>query len=176
MSCHCQHRHQYLPSWMDGSFFTLLYCTTAWRWRRRSVHVIVCIIAFCHWLAKWMGGGKKTPAKDIFCWNKTPSLLKLEVYQAAQDSFWNNESHDFLQLLQLLYTLNDTDHAANVKSMLLKWAPLLCESILDHSLHYSGDRKDPRKLILIWYTGASYGLTLFRSDFIDYTKLYILGS
>ena len=43
----------------------------------------------------------------------------------------------------------------------------LCRSILDNSLHHSGDRKYPRKLILIWDTGYSYGLTSFRSDFID---------
>ena len=28
--------------------------------------------------------------------------------------------------------------------------------------------KDPKTLMLIWNTGASFGLTSFRSDFIDY--------
>ena len=32
---------------------------------------------------------------------------------------------------------------------------------------------DPKSLILIWETGASYGLTPFRSDFIDYVKCEI---
>jgi hypothetical protein len=32
---------------------------------------------------------------------------------------------------------------------------------------------DPKSLILIWDTGASYGLTPFRSDFIDYVKCEI---
>jgi hypothetical protein len=31
-------------------------------------------------------------------------------------------------------------------------------------------RLDPRSLILIWDTGALFGLTLFRSDFIDYVE------
>ena len=34
---------------------------------------------------------------------------------------------------------------------------------------------DPKSLILIWDTGASYGLTPFRSDFIDYVKCQILN-
>ena len=33
-----------------------------------------------------------------------------------------------------------------------------------------GGPKDPRTLILIWDTGASFGLTPFRSDFIDYVE------
>ncbi len=32
---------------------------------------------------------------------------------------------------------------------------------------------DPKSLILIWDTGALYGLTPFRSDFIDYVKCEI---
>ncbi len=33
--------------------------------------------------------------------------------------------------------------------------------------------QNPKSLILIWDTGASYGLTPFRSDFIDYVKCEI---
>ena len=33
-----------------------------------------------------------------------------------------------------------------------------------------GGNLDPRSLILIWDTGASYGLTPFHSDFIDYVE------
>ena len=46
--------------------------------------------AFFHWLAKFMGGRKNTPAKDIYCKNETPSLLTGEVSQAAQDVFCKN--------------------------------------------------------------------------------------
>ena len=47
---------------------------------------------------------------------------------------------------------------------------LLRGSILENHLHHSEERKDLRKLILIWDTGASYGLTPFRSDFIDHVR------
>jgi len=35
--------------------------------------------------------------------------------------------------------------------------------------------KDPRTMMLVWDTGASYGLTPFRSDFIDYVQCEIPG-
>jgi len=39
--------------------------------------------------------------------------------------------------------------------------------------HSAPDCLDPKTLILIWDTGASSGLTPFRSDFIDYVKCEI---
>ncbi len=36
-----------------------------------------------------------------------------------------------------------------------------------------GGKLNPHSLILIWDTGASYGLTLFHSDFIDYVECNI---
>ena len=57
---------------------------------------------------------------------------------------------------------------------MLKQSELTCGLILYHCLHRSGERKDPRKLILIGDTGASYVLTPFRSDFICYVKCGIL--
>ena len=41
-------------------------------------------------------------------------------------------------------------------------------------MHQSGQRSlDPKTLMLIWDTGASAGLTPFRSDFIDYVECEI---
>ena len=93
-----------------------------------------------------------------------------DVSQAAQDCFCDNESRDLLQMTRLLYTLNDIDHISNVKKMLFGQATLLRGSIWENYLHHSGERNYPRKLMLIWDTVAPYGLTPFRSDFIDYLK------
>ena len=41
---------------------------------------------------------------------------------------------------------------------------------MENHLNHSGDRKVPRKLILIWDAGASYGLTTFRSNSVDYVQ------
>ena len=62
-------------------FFSSPYRTTAWLWRSRSVHVSICAKGFYHSLAKFMGDRYKTPAKDDFFKNKTPSFLTGEVYQ-----------------------------------------------------------------------------------------------
>ena len=37
--------------------------------------------------------------------------------------------------------------------------------------NHSGSPIDPKTMVLIWDTGASAGLTPFRSDFIDYVKV-----
>ena len=117
-----------------------------------------------------MYGRKKTPAQDNIYGNCPPSPLKGEVYQAAQDSFFENEYHDFLQLPQLISTLNHIYPFANVNNMLLRLAALMHGLILGNCLHHSGELKDPRKLVLIWDTDNSYGLKVFRSNFIDYEK------
>ena len=52
-------------------------------------------------------------------------------------------------------------------------ATLLHGSVLEHILHNSGDRKYPIKVMLIWDTCTSYGLTQFRSDFIHCVKCNI---
>ena len=129
--------------------------------------------AFCRWLAKFTGSFKKNPARYDYCENDSPSLLTGEVSQAAQDSFCGNYSHDFLQLPQLISTPNCIDHVTNIKKLLLRREALLRGSILENSLHQSGEIKDPMKLILIWYTRASYGLTPFISDLTDYVKCNI---
>ena len=134
----------------------------------------VCDIYFCHWLSKFMGGQNKTPDQDNSCKNYSPPLLTGQVSQSAKDIFCNNESHDFLQLPQLISTPNCIDHVTNIKKLLLRREALLRGSILENSLHQSGEIKDPMKLILIWYTRASYGLTPFISNFIDYVKCDIL--
>ncbi len=43
----------------------------------------------------------------------------------------------------------------------------------ENRISFSTGLQDPKSLILIWVTGASYGLTPFRSDFIDYAKCEI---
>ena len=43
----------------------------------------------------------------------------------------------------------------------------------ENQISFSTGLQDPKSLILIWDTGTSYGLTPFRSDFIDYVKCEI---
>ena len=77
---------------------------------------------FCNLFAKFIGGRKKTPDEDIFFENETPYLLTGEVSQAAHESFSDNESYEFLQLLRLISTFKYIDYVSNVKKMLLRQA------------------------------------------------------
>ena len=61
-----------------------------------------------------------------------------------------------------------------------KNVPQLCQRLVvlsDRSLKNracnASKKIDPKNLILIWDTGASFGLTPFRSDFIDYVQAEI---
>ena len=117
-----------------------------------------------------MGDHKKNPAKAIFCENDTPYLLTGDVSQAAQESFCDNEYHNFLQLMQFIPSLNYVEHVENVNDMPSGQATLLRGSILETILHHLGYIKYPRKIVLIWNMEASYGLKLFRSYFIDFMK------
>ena len=53
---------------------------------------------------------------------------------------------------------------------LTKRANLLRGEILESWVLQNSDSKDPRTMMLVWDTGASYGLTPLSSDFIDHLK------
>ena len=82
--------------------------------------------------------------------------------------FCEDESHDFLKFPQLMSTFHKVDHVVNVNA-LLKRVNLLYENLVIQQ----GSFKDPQTLMLAWDTDASFGLTPFRSDFIDYMKCNI---
>ncbi len=48
-----------------------------------------------------------------------------------------------------------------------------CGGTYEYRISFPTGLQDPKSLILIWDTGGSYGLTPFRSDFIDYVKCEI---
>ena len=47
---------------------------------------------------------------------------------------------------------------------------MLRGQILENWLLQNSYRRDPRTMMLVWDMGASYGLTPFRSDFIEYLE------
>ena len=72
-------------------------------------------------------------------------------------------------LQKLLSLFTKIDHVVNVAD-LTKRANLLRGKILENRLLQNSDSKDPRTMMLVWDTGASYGLTPLSSDFIDHLK------
>ncbi len=73
----------------------------------------------------------------------------------------------FLWLPRLLSQFQSVDHEKNISSCIARVAAL--QGTFENR-SVPGGPKDPCTLILIWDTGASFGLTPFCSDFIDYVE------
>jgi hypothetical protein len=72
-------------------------------------------------------------------------------------------------------TFSTVDHVKNTQSCVNR-VNTLCGTFggtFKNQSSFSTGSLDPKSLILIWDTGASYGLTPFQSDFIDYVKCAI---
>ena len=61
------------------------------------------------------------------------------------------------------------DHVQNEKK-LCQCLAILSDCSLENRSCNAFETKNPKSLILIWDNGASFGLTPFRSDFIDYVE------
>jgi hypothetical protein len=75
--------------------------------------------------------------------------------------------YDYLQLPRLLSQFKSVDHEKNISSCIAQVVALWGTF---ESCPVGGGKLNPRSLILIWDTGASYGLTPFCSNFIDYVQ------
>ena len=64
-----------------------------------------------------------------------------------------------------MFSFTKIDHVANF-SGLTKKEILLRVQILDNRVLQNSDLKYPKTMMLVLDTGDSYGLTLFRSDFV----------
>jgi hypothetical protein len=82
---------------------------------------------------------------------------------------------DFLQLYRLLSTFSTVDYVKNAQSCVNRVNAHrgTYGGTYENQSSFSTCLQDPKSCILIWDTGASYGLTPFRSDFIDYVKCEI---
>ena len=76
-----------------------------------------------------------------------------------------------MQLSRLLSQFTNLDHAANASALIGRIGAL--RGVMENRVHQLSGHKDPRTMMLIWDTGASFGLTPFKSDFIDYVKCKI---
>ena len=70
---------------------------------------------------------------------------------------------------RLMAKFNEMKHFQNVETLFQR-LDILSDRSLDNRTYNACDNKNPKDLVLIWDTGASFGLTIFRSDFIDYIE------
>jgi hypothetical protein len=89
--------------------------------------------------------------------------------QSTLVSFLGHD-RDYLQLPRLLSQFQSVDHEKNISSRIARIAAL--RGTFENRPAVGADL-DPRSIILIWDTGASFGLTPFRSDFINYVECEI---
>ena len=92
---------------------------------------------------------------------------RIGIKRSTLDKFFSC-NHDFLALPRLVNSLSNRKfHEKNIKSC------LSCAAVLRgmFDVHHVGCNKDPKTMVLIWDTGASAGLTPFRSNFVDYVEV-----
>ena len=91
------------------------------------------------------------------------------IQQSTIESFCAS-GHNFLALPRLIKSLSDREyHEKNIASCLSRVAAL--RGVYD--LNHTTSEPDPRTTVLIIDTGASMGLTKYKSDFIDYVEVEI---
>ncbi len=89
--------------------------------------------------------------------------------RSTLDSFLGHD-RDYLQLPRLLSQFQSDDHEKNISSGIARIAALRGTF---ENRPAGGADLDPCSVILIWDMGASFGLTPFCSDFIDYVECKI---
>jgi hypothetical protein len=105
------------------------------------------------------------------CGVQGPCRPIVDLHTSTLDGFCDG-SKDFLKLSRLLSKFHSVDHSKNVHEC------LACVHVLRGTYGGTYGNKnsgthidvqlDPKSLMSIWDTGASFGLTPFQSDFIDY--------
>ena len=95
------------------------------------------------------------------------------VSKTARDILCDEYNRDFLQHHRLLSSFTKIFHVTNVADLTQRANPLR-DHILENQVLQNSNGNDSRTMVLVWGTGAPYGLTPFRSDFIDYMKCNIL--
>ena len=93
------------------------------------------------------------------------------VPEEVLDRFCSSRGDTFLALPRLMKKLNCQDHAVGARSV-VKRLNLFQTLNLDGSTE-NKKRHTAINCPLVWDTGASFGLTPFRGDFIDYTECRI---
>jgi hypothetical protein len=136
------------PPRLDGSMFLSPHITKHLRWMKGRLRARSFFISRRN--SQWSSGVE--PFGGI-----SSSIL---------DGFLRSDVH-FLQLPRLLSQFWSVDHEKNISLCISRVAALW--GIFENR-SMSGGGLDPCTLILIWDTGASFGLSPFRSDFIDYVE------
>ena len=91
-----------------------------------------------------------------------------DVYGATLESFCLGSQY-FLSFPILMSNFKNMDHAQNVQE-LCQCLAVLSDCSFEKRKFNAYTRIDPKSLILVWDTGASFMMNPFQSHFIDYVE------
>ena len=157
----CLHRPFDRPCRLDGSYFQSPASNRHRRWRRRNLRARTRY--------------RRTSKARKLCQFLTPTTdghfhLPIEVTMDQITSFCMSNQHDFLQLPKLLKSFTHNTHHNAVEETVQRFH--LFKSSLESSVSLPS-KPTFENVALVWDTGASYGLTPYRQDFIDYVEVTI---
>ena len=158
--CRCRPRNR--PPRLDGSLFLSPLTTKHIRWTRGRIRAHAF---FAYSRLFGFGRGVNLPRRPY-----------VGLTRSTLDNFCDG-TKDFLKLSWLFSTSHCIDHSVNAQVCVNRLNAL--RGTYGGTYGQKNDAPhidiplDPKSLILIWDTGASYGLTPFRSDFIDYVECTI---
>ena len=101
--------------------------------------------------------------------------LRFHINKEVSDAtlaYFCDGSQNFPSLPRLMYKFIYMEHVQNVEKLCQR-LDVLSDCYSENRSYSAHQKNDPKTLILIWALGASFGLTTFHSDFIDYVKGYI---
>ena len=144
----CRGRTRCRPPRLDGTFFLSSCSRKHTRWKRG---ILRAHKFFSSARLSKFGQGLRSVRRPYVGLSK-PTL----------DGFCDGHK-DFLQLYRLLSTFSTVDHVKNAQSCVNRVNTLrgTYGGTYENRISFSTGLQDPKSLILIWDTGASYGLTPF---------------
>ena len=93
------------------------------------------------------------------------------VLDSDLTAFCSEKGDAFLKLPRLMKRLNSNDHAVKLEKLMKRLQ--LCRLALEMDHQRPNKKATFKDCMLVWDTGASFGLSPFRADFIDYVECHI---
>ena len=94
--------------------------------------------------------------------------MNQKVLNVTFGSFCDGSQY-FLSFPRLIDKFTEMEHLKNIETLCQRLA-INSDRSLDKRTYNDRENKNPKDIILVWDTGASFGLTPFRSDFIYYVE------
>lgn len=158
----CRRRPRCHPPRLDGTLFLSPLTNKFKRWKRGRIRAHIFFSAAR--LLKFERGAI------------LPRQPYIDLSRSTLDHFCDG-SRDFLKLSRLFSINYSFDHSRCAQECINRFNTIRGTSggtyEYENSSPHTDVPLDPKSLILIWDTGASYGLTPFWSDFIDYVACTI---